>query len=452
MSSESVPVTQHIQLDELVDPFEARLDVYRDDNGAITQVSFDLSGLPRIDGMLVGKRALDVPDITKRLCGLCPVVHHLAGVRAVENLYGISNIPRTAQLIRELLAAGSTLDNLATKFVAVDREGARELKRAGKALMRASGAPSHFPDVAVPGGVRSAADRTLVAEAESALEALAETAVINGAELSASHGASDSWLDTFDGLDVTVVDANGELAPLGSYLAVARHNTDAPARTFPAADWPTRVRETRPGDAAPRPVFDIAEKPGEDGRIDQQADFYRVGPVSRQVVVDKRGMSPRDAQRQLLVDTVEWARRVLADEALLGDHVCDPNAAAAIENADFEGQRSGVGIIDGPRGLLVHRYTAAADGIITDCQIMTPTAQNELWLTRMLTEQLCGGDGEAAGVEESIWAADPCLPCSSAPAGVMTFTMQEQPGAAADKKVTTSRGSAETPTVAERTK
>ena len=46
MSSKSVPVTQHIQLDELVDAFEARLDVYRDDNGAITQVSFDLSGLP----------------------------------------------------------------------------------------------------------------------------------------------------------------------------------------------------------------------------------------------------------------------------------------------------------------------------------------------------------------------------------------------------------------------
>ena len=128
MSSKSVPVTQHIQLDELVDPFEARLDVYRDDNGAITQVSFDLSGLPRIDGMLVGKQALDVPDITKRLCGLCPVVHHLAGVRAVEDLYGISDIPRTAQLIRELLAAGSTLDNLATKFVAADREGARAMK------------------------------------------------------------------------------------------------------------------------------------------------------------------------------------------------------------------------------------------------------------------------------------------------------------------------------------
>ncbi|WP_048760849.1 nickel-dependent hydrogenase large subunit [Corynebacterium vitaeruminis] len=451
MSSESVPVTQHIQLDELVDPFEARLDVYRDDYGAITQVSFDLSGLPRIDGMLVGKRALDVPDITKRLCGLCPVVHHLAGVRAVEDLYGISDIPRTAQLIRELLAAGSTLDNLATKFVAVDREGAREMKRAGKALMRAAGAPSHFPDVAVPGGVRAAVDRALVSEAESALEALAETAVIKEVELSSTPDSPDAWTDTFDGLDVVVVDANGELAPLGDHLAVARHDTDTAVQIFPAADWLTRVRETRPGAASPRPVFDAADEPGVDDCESQRADFYRVGPVSRQVVVDKRGVSPRDAQRRLLADTVAWASRVLVDEDLLGDHVYDPNASMAIENADFEGQRSGVGLIDGPRGLLVHRYMAGADGVITDCQIMTPTAQNELWLTRMLTEELCG-DGKTAGVEESIWAADPCLPCSSAPAGVMTFKMQEHAGAAAENMPPNSGGSAETPTVAERTK
>lgn len=451
MSSKSVPVTQHIQLDELVDPFEARLDVYRDDNGAITQVAFDLSGLPRIDGMLVGKQALAVPDITKRLCGLCPVVHHLAGVRAVEDLYGISDIPRTAQLIRELLAAGSTLDNLSTKFVAVDREGARAMKRAGKALMRAAGAPSHFPDVAVPGGVRATVDKTLVSEAETALEVLAETAVIKEVELLPTPDAPDAWTDTFDGLDVAVVDADGELAPLGNYLAVARHDTDTAAEIFPAADWPTRVRESRPGDAAPRPVFDASKELGKHGCEGQRADFYRVGPVSRQVVVDKRGVSPRDAQRQLLADTAAWARRVLADGELLGEHVCDPNAATAIENADFEGHRSGVGMIDGPRGLLVHRYTAGADGIITDCQIMTPTAQNEPWLTRMLTEQMCGG-GETAGVEKSIWAADPCLPCSSAPAGVMTFKMQEHAGAPADNMTTDSRSSADAPTVVERTK
>lgn len=441
MSSESVPVTQNIQLDELVDPFEARLDVYRDDTGAITQVAFDLSGLPRIDGMLVGKSVLDVPDITKRLCGLCPVVHHLAGVRAVEDLYGLSDIPRTAQLIRELLAAGSTLDNLATKFVTTDRDGARAMKLAGKALMRAAGSPSHFPDVAVPGGVRAPIDEQLAEEARAALEALAQTEIIKGSSQSSEGGTeADAWHDTFDGLDVAVVNADGELSPLGQYLAVRNHEGASEKRIFPANQWTTRVTETRPGDPAPRPVFNIADNPEQKEKSADQAQFYRVGPVSRQVIVGKHGVSPAAAQRRLLADTVSWARQLLADPDLLGETVCNADARAVIENADFVGERSGVGIVDGPRGLLVHRYTANSDGVVTDCQIMTPTAQNELWLTRMLTEQLCetgADDGdhsaasqasladESAGIEESIWAADPCLPCSSAPKGLMTFTMRE---------------------------
>ncbi|MDO5030187.1 MAG: nickel-dependent hydrogenase large subunit [Corynebacterium sp.] len=439
MSSESVPVTQNIQLDELVDPFEARLDVYRDDTGAITQVAFDLSGLPRIDGMLVGKSALDVPDITKRLCGLCPVVHHLAGVRAVENLYGLTEIPRTAQLIRELLTAGSTLDNLATKFVTTDREGARAMKLAGKALMRAAGSPSHFPDVAVPGGVRAPVDAQLADDARAALDALADTEIIQSAfELATDSAEDNSWSDTFDGLDVAAVDAAGELSPLGQYLAVRDHRSESEPAIFPANQWTDRVTETRLGDAAPRPIFAVSDTPGAKDELQVKAQFYRVGPVARQVIVGKHGVSPADAQRQLLADTVSWARRLLADPDLLGTTVCAPDARAAIENADFAGERSGVGIVDGPRGLLVHRYTAGCDGIVTDCQIMTPTAQNELWLTRMLTEQLCGAGSsesggeaadasleETAGIEESIWAADPCLPCSSAPKGLMTFTMRE---------------------------
>lgn len=163
---------EKIQLDELVDPFEAKLNVFRNTYGDVAEVSFDLSGLPRIDSRLVGKHVLDVPDITKRLCGLCPVVHHLAGVRAVENLYRITEIPRTALLIRQLLCAGSILDSLSTKFVSTDRDTALLIKRVGHQILRAAGSPTHFPDVAIPGGVRAPAQSQLVDAARSALAEL----------------------------------------------------------------------------------------------------------------------------------------------------------------------------------------------------------------------------------------------------------------------------------------
>lgn len=432
--SEKVSVEQ-IQLDELVDPFEAKLDVYRAPDGTVDQVAFDLSGLPRIDGMLVGKRAVDVPDITKRLCGLCPVVHHLAGVRAVEALFSITEIPRTARLIRQLLCAGSTLDSLATKFIATDRDTARAIKRAGQACLRAAGSPTHFPDVAVPGGVRKPADETLVAEARKAVALLLASGTIVGSGdngvPSGKDGLDGSFADIFPGLDIAVVDADGSLDPLGDYLGVAVPG-EPEARVFAAAEWGNRVRETVPGIAAPRPAFDFSPA---NAPCTQQPRFYRVGPIARLAVVGRRGASPAAAQEQLLADTAQRAAELLDSSDLLGEEILVRGAQEAVEAAGFEGSRTGVGIVDGPRGLLVHRYTAAADGIITDCQIMTPTAQNELWLTEMLTERMRGSSLEETGsgakrgddgIEESIWAADPCLPCSSAPAGLMTFKFEER--------------------------
>lgn len=430
--SEKVSVEQ-IQLDELVDPFEAKLGVYRAPDGTVEQVAFDLSGLPRIDGMLVGKRAVDVPDITKRLCGLCPVVHHLAGVRAVESLFSITEIPRAARLIRQLLCVGSTLDSFATKFVATDRDAARAIKRAGQACLRAAGSPTHFPDVAVPGGVRKPADEALIAEARKAVAQLLASGTIVGSGDNEVPGG-DSFADDFGGLDIAVVDADGGLDPLGDYLGVAVPGEPV-ARIFAAAEWGNRVRETVPGDAAPRPAFDFSPA---NAPCSEPPRFYRVGPIARLAVVGRRGASPAAAQQQLLADTAKSAAELLDSSDLLGEEILARGAQEAVEAAGFEGSRTGVGIVDGPRGLLVHRYSAAADGIITDCQIMTPTAQNELWLTEMLTERMRGGSlegattgskqggGSADAIEESIWAADPCLPCSSAPAGLMTFKFEER--------------------------
>ena len=68
-----------LRLDQFVDPNEATVIYTRDESGTVIDARFDLSGLPRLDPMLIGRPAADVPDIVKRLCGICPVTHHLAG-------------------------------------------------------------------------------------------------------------------------------------------------------------------------------------------------------------------------------------------------------------------------------------------------------------------------------------------------------------------------------------
>ncbi|HEX7661736.1 MAG TPA: hypothetical protein VF444_19880, partial [Pseudonocardiaceae bacterium] len=80
----------------------------------------------------------------------------------------------------------------------------------------------------------------------------------------------------------------------------------------------------------------------------------------------------------------------------------------------------GVGWVDGPRGLLVHRYATAADGRLTGATLLTPTAQNEVWLAELLRQAAeTTPDALEPGLEAAIREADPCLPCSSAPPGAM---------------------------------
>ena len=138
-----------LRLDQFVDPNEATVIYTRDESGTVIDARFDLSGLPRLDPMLIGRPAADVPDIVKRLCGICPVTHHLAGTRALDALIDAPITP-TARAVRALLHHGSLIDAAAPKLFSTNQELAIQLKRFGKAVMAAAGCPGHFPDVAIP--------------------------------------------------------------------------------------------------------------------------------------------------------------------------------------------------------------------------------------------------------------------------------------------------------------
>lgn len=372
--------TTTLQLDQFVDPFEAKVVYQRDASGAIIDARFDLSGLPRLDPLLVGKHVETVPDIVKRLCGICPVTHHLAGMRALDQLFD-APAPPTAQLVRRLLNAGSILDASAPKFFAAHRELAVNLRAVGKQAMAAAGSPGHFPDVAVPGGVRSAVDR------EGAAEIDVEPLLAQLRDLP----ADPEWQDTFTGLSVALTH-NGHFDALGDTLTLSNGETIAPA------DFSRHVTESVPGSSAPRPLID--------------GQPYRVGPVAHAAIANAN-LGPLRSVKGLLIRSALDIQEILADSDAYEGQLVAPGALRAGE---------GIGLVEGPRGLLMHRYVADEQGLVTECQILTPTAQNESWLAQMLRESLQDG----SNLEGSIRAADPCLPISSAPDGAMGITVAEE--------------------------
>ncbi|MEJ6019062.1 nickel-dependent hydrogenase large subunit [Corynebacterium sp. H113] len=403
-----------LQLDEFVDPFEATLTVDRAPDGTIQDVAFDLSGLPRVDSMLVGRAAVEVPDVVKRLCGICPVVHHLAGVAALDALCGVEVVPPTAAAIRRLLNVGSIFDTIAPKYFSVDQAFAIELKKFGKLLLAAAGCPGHFPDVAIPGGVRGYADAEKLDAASVQLPQIRDKAQAVLGGIVDDDPDAGTYSGAFAGYNLAAVNRDGDLDALGGWVA-ARREASPEKIMFPAAQWHEYVSETVPGAAAPRPVITV-------GQVDEQ---YRVGPIARTAVgaensATANSYSVGQAQAQLVLDALDEAAELLAQPELLTE---SGGGQLVADGADAQrlAEGTGIGIIDGPRGLLVHSYTADHSGQLIDCQILTPTAQNEPWLASMLRASLVthgSNDGHTA-IEESIRAADPCLPVSSAPQGHM---------------------------------
>lgn len=369
--------TTKLQLDQFIDPFEARVVYQRDDSDTIVDARFDLSGLPRLDPMLIGKAVDTVPDVVKRLCGICPVTHHLAGVRALDMLYG-ANVPATARLVRSLLNDGSILDATAPKLFSTNRELATLLKKVGKQVMTAAGCPGHFPDVAIPGGVRAAGDPTQVTDLPTLVDALD------------SLPTDSEWADSFQGLSIALT-IDGHIDSLGDVVSVSDGRNLTPVQ-FAAA-----VKESDPGAAAPRPLL--------------SGEPYRVGPVAQSVVAEN-AQGPTMALKTMLQTVVARIHTTLADPRLTDGELVGEGTLQAGE---------GIGLVEGPRGLLMHRYVADESGILTHCQILTPTAQNEPWLAQMLRESLELGNS----VEDSIRTADPCLPITSAPQGSMTIDIAE---------------------------
>lgn len=361
----------------------------------------DLEALPRLEPSLLGSPVEEVPTIVKRLCGICPTPHHLAGIRALESLLGGVDLPPTAVAVRSLLHHSSVIDTFAPRLVGVDRDLAILARRTGKLLLRAAGCPGHFPDVAVVGGVRAPADAALLEEAAPLLDALSSALhqVATGGAVASAHPhvlRAEPWSG---GVDLRL-----DPGPLGTHICIeggVAESAPAELRRFPLEEWPHRVRESRPGSADCRPEVQLGD----------QWVLWRTGPA----------LSEQGAGLGALHASCASIRGLLDCAELVGQEVGVERDVAARQPSGV-----GVGVVEGPRGILAHVYESR-DGRLVQCQILTPTAQNAAWLESLLSEAVREGP-QPADLERAIRLVDPCLPCTHAPAGMMDIHIHEQSG------------------------
>ncbi|CAN5210362.1 Ni/Fe hydrogenase subunit alpha [soil metagenome] len=422
--------TRTLRLDQLVDAAGATVEIRVQADGTVAESWFAMDGLPRIEPLLVGRPVVDVPGIVERVCGICPVAHHLAGVQALEALAGTPPLTPTADSLRRLLHHGAVLQTHAQRLAGVDASQARELGGFAGAVVAAAGGDSHFPRCAVPGGVLAPLP---VARRDELLGEVGRARVVALELLGQVEAACspDVAMPTYAGHDIALVDATGALDLYGDRLRAVGADGSITVDGAEATDWPDLVAESRPGSPTPRPYL-RSPGPGAGG--------YRVGPVAQLRAPVRLPTPLAEAARQRWVGAgvggeggAAWARAVVtlhvveAIEELLRRPRLVAGPVLVTGGGPPRSQASGW--VDGARGLLVHTYRTDGSGALSAATITTPTAQNEAWLAGVLTH-LVHEDGPIdpggvpperlrAPLEAAVRMADPCLPCTSQPSGRM---------------------------------
>jgi coenzyme F420-reducing hydrogenase alpha subunit len=393
--------------------------------GAVEDVRLEIYEPPRFfEAFLRGRRHTEPPDITARICGICPVAYQMSACRAIEDACGVT-LPEPLENLRRLLYCGEWIESHvlhiyllhAPDFLgypsAIDLARDRadlvqrglSLKKTGNDILELLGGRAIHPiNVRVGGFYRAptvAEMEPLARELRRALDQALATA---------------EWVAGFEFPDFHHDHEMMALVEPGRYAIEAGTPTTTGGLTFPVSAFEDHViEEHRPHSTALH-----AHLAGRGNYLVGPAARYPLSqrwlsPLARQAA-DAVGLGAecRNPYRSILVRAVETVYAV--EEALRIVDSYEPPARPYVEVSPRAG--TGFGATEAPRGVLFHRYGLDADGLITSARIVPPTSQNQASieddLRRFVADRLDLDDELlTAQCEQAIRNYDPCISCAT---------------------------------------
>ncbi|GGY33445.1 Ni/Fe hydrogenase subunit alpha [Streptomyces djakartensis] len=382
------------------------------------------------EAFLRGRAHTEPPDITARVCGICPVAYQMSACRAIEDACGVS-VDHPVRELRRLLYCGewieshalhiyllhapdflgcdSAVDLARTERAAVER-GLR-LKQAGNAILELLGGRAIHPVNVRLGGFHRVPAGAELRPLEERLRRAADDAW-ETVRLVAGFDFPDASFDA----DFLALASPTTYAVEDGTPAVLR--TDGGRARFPVSAFLDHVREEQ----VPHSTALHSRLDGRRHLTGPLARYaiggHRLSPTAREAAREAGlGTVCRNPYRSVLVRAVEVVHAV--DEALRIIAAYEPPARPHVDVPPRQG--TGHGATEAPRGLLYHRYRLDAEGTVTDACLVPPTAQNqgaiEDDLVRTVERVFAEGDPTDAELtrlcERAIRNHDPCISCSA---------------------------------------
>ncbi|NLI56187.1 Ni/Fe hydrogenase subunit alpha [bacterium] len=443
----------------------ARVTIFLNDEGKVDEAYLHIDQFRGFEKFSEGRYFAEMPIITPRICGICPVSHHLASAKATDDILGV-DIPKPAKLLRELIHMGQIIQSHSMHFFELagpdlilgwDADPrirnvagliqanpelalkAVKLRKFGQRIIELVAGRRIHPTFAIPGGVNQALDPKVRDEILKGIDemisyvedgiSIATKYIEDNKEVCDKFASfptgymglvkDDGSLELYDG-KIRFMDKNGNVVKDFKdkyYLKyIGERVEDWSYLKFPyykPFGWPEGV--------------------------------YRVGPLGRLNVADKISTPIADEHLKnfkkindgkpvegslyfhyaRLIEAIygiERAREILEDPECLSKDVL---ISGKVSNEE------GIGVIEAPRGTLIHHYWVDEKGTIEKVNLIVATGHNNWAMSKSVesvAKEFVNGKNLTEGmlnrVEGAIRCYDPCLSCSTHAIGKMPLLIE----------------------------
>jgi F420-non-reducing hydrogenase large subunit len=443
-----------------------KITIFLNDAGNVENAYFQVPELRGFERFCEGRRAEDLPIITTRICGVCPVAHHMAGAKALDAAFNVEPT-ETAKKLRELEYCGYYIYDHILHFyflggpdfvVGPDAPPAKRnilgvIEKVGLDIAKEvikhraygqkitgmlGGRPTHPVSACIPGGVSKALSEEERQEIEKMIRSCVEFAkfslkifddvVLKNTEYvnlitSDAYTLPTYYMGTVDERNmvnfydgkVRVVDPQGnefvKFSP-SEYLDVIEEHVEP---------W-TYVK------------FPYLKKVGWKGFVDgAESGVYRVGPLGRLNASDGMATPLAKLEYDNMYNVLggkpvhstlafHWARLIellYASERAL-ELVQDPEITSKDVRRPVGSPGEGVGIVEAARGTLIHHYVLDKDALVRKVNMIVATTNNSAAIDMSVRDAARGlirggkvDDGILNRVEMAFRAYDPCMGCAT---------------------------------------
>jgi NAD-reducing hydrogenase large subunit len=440
-----------------------------DEHNRVQQARLHIVEFRGFEKFIEGRPYWEVPVMVQRLCGICPVSHHLAASKAFDRVVGAMPITSSAEKIRRLMHYGQVMQSNALHFFHLsspdllfgfDSEVNRRniigvaeshpdiarkgvlLRKFGQEVIRATAGKRVHGTGSVPGGVNkhvSAGDHAQLKADVGQMRDFAQDAVNIAKQLHAQNPALYDNFGSFPSSMMSLIGDDGAMELYDGVLRVRDANGKIIVDNACDQNYLELIEEeVRPWTYMKFPYLK---------QLGPQTGWYRVGPLARVQNCDFIATPLAERERREFIDwghgepihatlAYHWARMIevlhtieviaelLDDPDLLGGELMAGDVTKV--ERDANGEREGIGVIEAPRGTLIHHYRVGEDDLVSMCNLIVSTTHNNQAMNeavRSVARQYFDGreitEGLLNHIEVAIRAYDPCLSCATHALGQM---------------------------------